>query len=479
MALYSASTRPVARGSGRSAVAAAAYRAGIELVDERTGKAHDYTRKGGVVSCDVITPDGRGADRAGLWNAAEAAEKRKDARTAREWIVALPAELDARQRGELARAFGVELAGRYGVAVDVAVHEPDRQGDQRNHHAHVLTTTRAVSRGEAGGLVFGDKTVLELSDSKRRKLGMGEAATEVTAIRGLWADLANQALERAGREERVDARSFAARGIDREATTHMGPVATDMERRGMPSNRGDDNRTAEANSQARAGMSAEIIDLAREREKRAKLARIESDRARLQAMVRNARPSLAPIAAAQPAPTAPAPPSAEAVIQRWTAEHQRQLAAVQERAWRIKDHAEGMEMRHNRLVETHRQTEPVAPRGLFMAFKQASHEAARRAWEKAGPAIHRRARQLTARVDRLRDYLQPVTQHTPHHPGDALAIRKIERERPELHKGYVEAVHRERVNQVDRVAEARERIRRERERERERDRGRDDRGRGR
>ena len=137
-------------------------------------------------------------------------------------------------------------------------------------------------------------------------------------------------------------------------------------------------------------------------------------------------------------------------------------------------------MRHRRLVETHRQTEPVAPRGLFMAFKQASHEAARRAWEKAGPAIQRRARQLTARVERLR-HLQPVTQHTLHHPGDALAIRRIEREQPELHKAHSEALRRERVDQVDRAAEARERIRRERERERERerDRGRDDRGRGR
>lgn len=87
MAIYHASTKPLCRSAGRSAVAAAAYRSGSDLTDERTGQRHDYTRKGGIECAEIIMPDGSVADRGAPWNAAEAAEKRKDARTAREWEV--------------------------------------------------------------------------------------------------------------------------------------------------------------------------------------------------------------------------------------------------------------------------------------------------------------------------------------------------------------------------------------------------------
>lgn len=268
MAIYHASTKPVARSSGRSAVAAAAYRSGQELVDERTGLVHDYTRKGGVVFAEAALRDGSTIDRGDLWNAAEFAEKRKDSRTAREWIIALPAELDAKDRVSLAREFGSELAKRYGVAVDVAVHLPDRDGDNRNHHAHILTTTREVSLGDDGELVLGAKTVIELSDSDRRKLSLGPAADEVKAIRGLWEDLANRSLERAGRSERIDGRSLEAQGLDREPMTHLGPTATEMERRGVESDRGADNRQAQINSEERQRVGAELIDLQAERDRR-------------------------------------------------------------------------------------------------------------------------------------------------------------------------------------------------------------------
>jgi len=249
-------------------VAAAAYRAGLALLDERTGQRHDYTRRSGVVLAEVVAPDGGSAERLALWNAAEGAEKRKDARTAREWVVALPAELDAAQRADLARSFGAELARRYGVAVDVAVHLPDREGDNRNHHVHVLMTTRQVSRDADGALRLGEKASLELSDRKRRELGLGPAAEDVTAIRELWAGLANAALERAGLAQRIDARSLAAQGIDREATTHLGPVASEMERRGRRSDRGDGNRRAKANSERRVALKTGIADLKAERKRR-------------------------------------------------------------------------------------------------------------------------------------------------------------------------------------------------------------------
>ncbi|MBU2785892.1 MobA/MobL family protein [Acidithiobacillus ferriphilus] len=287
MAIYHASTKPIARSAGRSAVAAAAYRAGVELVDARTGLVHDYTRKGGVELTEILTPDGLGVERNALWNAAELAEKRKDARTAREWIVALPAELDAGQRTDLARDFAQALVARYGVAVDLAIHAPDREGDHRNHHAHLLTTTRQVSRAPDGGLVLGAKAHIELSDKARRERSLGAAADEVKAVRALWENTANAALERAGVEARIDARSLQAQGVDREATQHLGPVASEMERRGKESDRGDGNREVSVNNEERARLSAEIIDLQAERTRRE---RREAARREFEASHREVRP---------------------------------------------------------------------------------------------------------------------------------------------------------------------------------------------
>jgi hypothetical protein len=238
------------------------------LVDERTGLVHDYTRRCGVLQTEIVLPDSGNVERNALWNAAEKAENRKDARTAREWIVALPSELSDKQRAELARDFAGQLASRYGVAVDVAIHLPDRDGDQRNHHAHILTTTRQVSRGVNGALLMGEKATIELSDQKRRGLGLSAAADEVTTLRKLWEETANGALARAGHDARIDARSLVEQGIDREATTHLGPVATEMERRGVVSDRGDVNRQVAANNAEWVRLSAEIIELEAERQRR-------------------------------------------------------------------------------------------------------------------------------------------------------------------------------------------------------------------
>src|SRR5690606_38547407 len=120
--------KPISRGSGRSAVAAAAYRCGERLLNERDGRVHDFTRKQGIAHAEIVLPEGISADwaldRSKLWNAAEAAEPRKDARVAREFEIALPHELNAEQRLKLTREFARELANRYGAAVDIAIHEP-------------------------------------------------------------------------------------------------------------------------------------------------------------------------------------------------------------------------------------------------------------------------------------------------------------------------------------------------------------------
>ena len=134
MAIYHLSVKPISRSAGRSATAAAAYRAGVEIADERTGEVHDYRRKGGVESADIVLPDGApewATNRGALWNAAEKAEKRKDACVAREYEVALPAELSPAERRRLALDFAQEMANREGCAVDVAIHAP-RQGRRRS-----------------------------------------------------------------------------------------------------------------------------------------------------------------------------------------------------------------------------------------------------------------------------------------------------------------------------------------------------------
>lgn len=230
---------------------------------------------------EILTPDRKGAERNQLWNAAEEAEKRKDSRTAREWVIALPHELDAKQRQALAVQFGKALVVRYGVAVDVAVHMPDKDGDNRNHHAHILTTTRQVSRNHAGELVMGDKSHIELSDTKRRSMGLGDVASEVSSVRELWERLANEALYRAGQDSRIDCRSLKARSfLNKEATVHMGPAATDMERRGIRTDRGDINRSVKASNDERARLGAEIVSLESAREARREKERKEKQERR-------------------------------------------------------------------------------------------------------------------------------------------------------------------------------------------------------
>ena len=265
MAIYHLSVKPVSRGAGRSATAAAAYRAAERILDHTTGQVFDYTRKCGVEHAEIVLPmeaakrDINWArDRQQLWNAAEFAEKRKDARVAREYEVALPQELTKVQRLDLTRAFSQELANRYGCAVDFAVHQPHRMGDQRNFHAHILTTTRQI---EPTGL--GAKTSIEWSETDRAKRGLCSGKEEIAEIRGRWAVLTNEKLQELGHEARVDHRSLEAQGIELEPTVHLGPAVHGMQRRGMATEVGE---RIEAEAQARLERAAEIGRLQREAE---------------------------------------------------------------------------------------------------------------------------------------------------------------------------------------------------------------------
>jgi hypothetical protein len=271
VAIYHCSTKPLARSSGRSAVAAAAYRSGDRLVDERQGLEHDYTRRSGVVHTELVLPEGAGEwSRAELWNAAEKAEKRKDARTAREWEVALPEELGAVERRELAVRFARELASKYGCAVDLALHAPDRKGDQRNWHAHLLATTRKVTAG-----ALAEKCEIELSDAKRLSLGLAPARIEVEAVRQMWAEEVNRQLTDARRPERVDHRSLAAQReeaiqngqaekaaeLDRAPQVKLGWKVIQMVRRALFSDRADQLRQVQAENAQRKAVVVDISQL--------------------------------------------------------------------------------------------------------------------------------------------------------------------------------------------------------------------------
>jgi ATP-dependent exoDNAse (exonuclease V) alpha subunit len=237
VAIYHCQVKPVSRGKGQSSTAGAAYRSCSKIHDERTGELHDYTRKRGlehseiVLSREAAKQDIQWArDRHQLWNAAEAAEARKDGRPAREYEVALPHELSKTQRIELARAFAQDLANRHQCAVDIAIHKPHRNGDERNFHAHLYATTRQVAPTGLGA-----KTYIERSDTDRAKLGLPPGKDEITTIRERWAEAANKALQAANSKERVDHRSLEAQGIDRTPTRHKGPAIMAIEARGAKS----------------------------------------------------------------------------------------------------------------------------------------------------------------------------------------------------------------------------------------------------
>jgi Ti-type conjugative transfer relaxase TraA len=223
--------KPISRSSGRSAVAAAAYRSASCLMNERDGIVHDFTRKDGVEHCEIVLPEGSDAqwayDRSRLWNAAEACEKRKDARVAREFEVALPHELDGTQRVALVKSFAQDLADRYGTAVDFALHMPQGHSDIRNHHAHIMMTTRSV---KADG--FGDKTNLERENAWLMSHSLPTSQMQLRTIREAWEHHANQHLAMAGVDVRIDHRSHADRGWEIEPTEHMGVHATGVQRRG-------------------------------------------------------------------------------------------------------------------------------------------------------------------------------------------------------------------------------------------------------
>jgi len=270
MASYFLNLRTFGRSNGSSAPGAAAYRAGERIRDVRTGRTYDHTDRQDVLHKEILVPTeyhghdlSWAKDRANLWNSAEIAERRSNARVAREYLVALPVELDIEARVDLARNFAQELADRYRFAIDVAVHAPrDFPGsDPRNFHAHLLATTR-----EVGFDGLKSKTTLELNDSTRRERGLGPSIDELLHVRERWASVTNQALREANIDARVDHRTLHAQGIEREPRMWIPKVAYEVERRGFYSPVAERIRAEyQGREEARLRQEAHLKREARER----------------------------------------------------------------------------------------------------------------------------------------------------------------------------------------------------------------------
>ena len=272
MTMVHIATKAISRKAGQSAVASAAYRAGDVLDDAKYGKTHDYSKKSGVMSSDIVLPFslralGVSVDRETHWNTAEAAETRSDSLVAREWLINLPYELDEYDRHQLAINFAQKLCDDMDVIADVCIHRPvmklpfdpnvppsskylregEENPDPRNFHAHILVTTRAPTIGPNKTLAFDPKlkTPFEWSNKKRKAHDLPSSMQEIKRIREMWVDTANKVLAEY-HLPLMDARSYKDQGLDQQPTIKMGVEATAMERRGITTEKGNTNRAIKA-----------------------------------------------------------------------------------------------------------------------------------------------------------------------------------------------------------------------------------------
>ena len=316
MAIYHLEAKVVSRGAGRSAVAASAYLSCSRLYNDYDGIQHDYTKKQGLVWQQVFLPEyapQEWQNREKLWNAVEEVETAKDSRLAREFVVALPIELSREQQIELLQDFIREQFISDGMCADAAIHDTDGH----NPHAHILLTARPLdeqgkwqyktekeylcakngeergftatefkvaqaegwekqypykvgkkkvymtpSAAEAQGLIRADKHPKSTRYGRQNPISeRWNSEGQLSAWRAAWADVTNCYLERAGREERIDHRSNAARGLDEIPTIHEGVTARALERKGIIADRCEINRQIKADNALLRELKAEIKKL--------------------------------------------------------------------------------------------------------------------------------------------------------------------------------------------------------------------------
>ncbi|MCI9448545.1 MAG: MobA/MobL family protein [Lachnospiraceae bacterium] len=262
MAIFHCSVKIIGRSKGKSAIAAAAYRAGEKLYDRETGLTHDFTRKGGVVHREILLPDHAPKeylDRQTLWESVTKVEKKSNAQFAREVEVALPMEFSRELQLAVIWDYVQTNFVSKGMCADIAIHDKSNG----NPHAHILLTARPIkadgswdakekkeyARDENGNRI-------PLIDKKTGKQKLGKRNEKlwkritvqandwndrgnVDKWRKSWADICNRYLSV---EQQIDHRSYKRQGLPLEPTIHEGFRARQMEQRGEVSDRCEYNR---------------------------------------------------------------------------------------------------------------------------------------------------------------------------------------------------------------------------------------------
>ena len=252
MAIYHLSIKIISRGKGKSAVAAASYRSGEKIKNEYDGIVHDFTRKGGIAHTEILLPQNAPqefSDRGTLWNSVEKIEKSKNSQLAREIEIALPKKLDREKQIELVREYVKENFVKVGMCADIALHDKN----DGNPHAHILLTMRPLNEDTTWGAkskkeyIFdenGEKVKLKNGNYKTRKINTVDWNEQDKAEhwRKAWADITNKYLEENNIQDKVDHRSYQRQGIEQIPTIHLGVSATQMEKKGITTDRGNINR---------------------------------------------------------------------------------------------------------------------------------------------------------------------------------------------------------------------------------------------
>ena len=252
MAIYHLSIKIISRGKGKSAVAAASYRSGEKMKNEYDGIVHDFTRKGGIAHTEILLPQNAPqefSDRGTLWNSVEKIEKSKNSQLAREIEIALPKELDREKQIELVREYVKENFVKIGMCADIALHDKD----DGNPHAHILLTMRPLNEDKTWGAKSkkeyildenGEKVKLKNGNYKTRKINTVDwnEQNKAEEWRKTWADITNKYLEENNIQEKVDHRSYQRQGIEEIPTIHLGVSASQMEKKGIATDRGNINR---------------------------------------------------------------------------------------------------------------------------------------------------------------------------------------------------------------------------------------------
>lgn len=252
MAIYHLCIKIISRGKGKSAVAASAYRSGEKIKNEYDGIVHDFTRKGGIAHTEILLPQNAPqefSDRGTLWNSVEKIEKSKNSQLAREIEVALPKELDREKQINLVREYVKENFVKVGMCADIALHDKN----DGNPHCHILLTMRPLNEDTTWGAKSkkeyildenGEKVKLKNGNYKTRKINTTDWNEQDKAEewRKAWADITNKYLEENSIQDKVDHRSYQRQGIEQIPTIHLGVSATQMEKKGIATDRGNINR---------------------------------------------------------------------------------------------------------------------------------------------------------------------------------------------------------------------------------------------